>query len=668
MKRNTQSLQLRIFIIASLFIFAYSSAQVGVNKTNPDATLDIAASSQATPANNDGLLIPRIDAFPAANPGAAQDGMLVFHTTLGFHYWDDGTTSWLPFGGGGGPDWAFAGNATTGTEILGTTNGDDLRIYAGGSERILIQSNGQVLVNLAAPYFAGDQFTAEGTFAINGYTVDGIGTYGRATGVGDGVLGLADSFFGVNGQSNTGSGVIGQATAWNGVSGVGPNLGVLGDDAGANTVGVQGQTDSGIGTIGLAVTTGDGTWGLSGSGEGVYGNTLTGVGVWGETNSLIGVYGVGLTSGDGAWGIATSSGDGVYGDSDSGNGVIGFSTSADGVQGGGFSNAAYGGNFFNTGALGHGLIAAGNNIGGTVIPATGAGMTGTGLSFGSMGFANDAAGGTGLVGVGNNVTPFLTLVTGSGVSGSGLETGVAGFATTAANQTSFGGYFDNNRASFAYVGGSVWTPGPPGPGTFTDYKIIGSGMNSTIVNNTEGKPVTMVSPEAPEVLFQDYGIGKLNNGYAKIDLDPNLTKNIRVDDEHPIKVFVQLEGDCNGVYVTNKSASGFEVKELQGGNSNVSFSWSITATRADQEIILNDGSTRLSNYGWRFNPAPEELSKHIHETKPVSNTVQKRNRANSLSAEEANKKRTADARKVEKIATENAADEAKSKRIKKEDN
>ncbi|WP_304143353.1 hypothetical protein [Mesoflavibacter zeaxanthinifaciens] len=91
----------------------------------------------------------------------------------------------------------------------------------------------------------------------------------------------------------------------------------------------------------------------------------------------------------------------------------------------------------------------------------------------------------------------------------------------------------------------------------------------------------MFAPEAPEILFQDYGTGKLNNGEAVIKLEKLLTDNIYVDEEHPLKVFIQLEGDCNGVFVTNKSAEGFTVKELSNGNSNVSFSWQIVASRAN---------------------------------------------------------------------------------------
>lgn len=113
----------------------------------------------------------------------------------------------------------------------------------------------------------------------------------------------------------------------------------------------------------------------------------------------------------------------------------------------------------------------------------------------------------------------------------------------------------------------------------------------------------MVAPESPEALFQDYGIGSLTNGYAKIDIDPILTKNIRVDETHPMKVFIQLEGDCKGVYVFNKTATSFEVKELQNGNSNVSFSYQIVAFRADEER-----ADQISKYSeMRFKPLNREF-------------------------------------------------------------
>ncbi|MCB0432000.1 MAG: hypothetical protein KDD18_02825, partial [Mangrovimonas sp.] len=67
---------------SSLFILLALSAQaqVGVGTTTPNATLDVRSSNQTTPSNNDGLLIPKMDNFPATQPTAVQDGMMVFVT------------------------------------------------------------------------------------------------------------------------------------------------------------------------------------------------------------------------------------------------------------------------------------------------------------------------------------------------------------------------------------------------------------------------------------------------------------------------------------------------------------------------------------------------------------------------------------------------------------
>ena len=70
-------------------------------------------------------------------------------------------------------------------------------------------------------------------------------------------------------------------------------------------------------------------------------------------------------------------------------------------------------------------------------------------------------------------------------------------------------------------------------------------------------------------------------------------------------MFIQLEGDCNGVYVTQKSAEGFMVKELQNGNSNVSFSWHIVANRKDD---IGSSSSENSEYAnLRFPDAPNAI-------------------------------------------------------------
>lgn len=108
-------------------------AQVGINTTIPNAQLDIRSSNQATPTNTDGILIPKVDTFPATNPTAAQQGMLVYLTTTsgtdlpGFYYWNNATVDWIPLGNGTN-NWTTTGNTGTNptTNFIGTVDNVDL--------------------------------------------------------------------------------------------------------------------------------------------------------------------------------------------------------------------------------------------------------------------------------------------------------------------------------------------------------------------------------------------------------------------------------------------------------------------------------------------------------------------------------------------------------------
>ncbi|MEZ4797324.1 MAG: tail fiber domain-containing protein [Flavobacteriaceae bacterium] len=154
MIKITQNTQLQILFIFLLFCSTIVFAQVGIGNNNPQSVLDISSSNQTNPANTDGILIPRIDNFPAANPGATQDGMLVFVTgsgtpTRGFYYWEQSTTSWMPFGGGSSNDWALTGNAgtTAGTNFIGTTDAVDVAFKHANVEKARITSDETFFVN-----------------------------------------------------------------------------------------------------------------------------------------------------------------------------------------------------------------------------------------------------------------------------------------------------------------------------------------------------------------------------------------------------------------------------------------------------------------------------------------------------------------------------------------
>lgn len=333
-----------------------------------------------------------------------------------------------------------------------------------------------------------------------------------------------------------------------------------------------------------------------------------------QAGDVFSVYGTGAPAaisnlGDYAIsGYVSGTGSGIFGQNlGAGSGVVGVSTSGNGVVGQANGTVVTGVSGRNTNTAGTGIIAIGNNTAGTVITG-GSGLAANGTNFGLFATAATVANGTGVSGVGNGIAGANTLTTGSGLAGTGFLTGVYGLSSSTTGFTDrAGGYFQTSAGgSFAYVGFL--------DNTNVARKIAGNGVVSTIVKDLKNNLVFMACPEAPENLFEDYGKGMLTNGTAHITIDPIFSKNIVVNEQHDLRVFIQLEGDCQGVFVTNKTQYGFDVVELQGGKSNVRFSWHVVANRADE--VLPDGT--LSKYSsGRFSPAPGPIPNVKTETVPV---------------------------------------------------
>jgi len=188
---------------------------------------------------------------------------------------------------------------------------------------------------------------------------------------------------------------------------------------------------------------------------------------------------------------------------------------------------------------------------------------------------------------------------------------IAGFGSGPTSNRYYGGYFDGNQSTndYAYIG--IRNGG-------TDFGILSAGAKSTMVKDDNEKNRIMFCTEAPEVLFQDFGEGELKNGKATIILDKILSKNI--SENKPVKVFIQLEGDCNGVYITNKSNKGFTVNELKNGKSNTKFSWQIIGNRAD--VKDNNGIITSEFDDARFPLGPEQLN----FPKPGTSKIEKENK------------------------------------------
>ena len=105
--------------------------------------------------------------------------------------------------------------------------------------------------------------------------------------------------------------------------------------------------------------------------------------------------------------------------------------------------------------------------------------------------------------------------------------------------------------------------------------------------------VALYAMASPQHWFEDFGAGRLENGTAAVVLDPAFAETVNgASDYH---VFLTPEGDCRGLYVSSKTASGFEVRELGGGRSTVAFDYRIVALRRGFENVRLEDVTERWN-------------------------------------------------------------------------
>lgn len=538
----------KIYLLCIFFItiFSYSGfAQVGIGNTNPnsDSLLEVGDGT-----DTGGVLLPRVSLTATNSPSPLSvdvAGMIVYNTNTngsgttavspGF-YFNDGT-DWVRITNKG--DWKLTGNAgtTAGTNFLGTTDNTNLLFKTNNTDALTIDNTQKLL--------AVDGSKSRPTYSFSTDTNTGIWRSG-----GDKLnLGAGNVEFIELSEGSSDEIIFNQPS--NDI-----NFRVVTDND-ANTVFVDGANDNiGMGTntpatdVKLEVN--------GGSNNGIYGYSNNVGGYLGrETNITIGV----------APNTQTMLGAGVYAN----NPFAGYTSI--------FSQS--------TGAA---TVAANINYSDVWI-ANYNYVDNARSSYNPSAVYSQLNNTAGVVAYRASIFGYSN--SGTTASSGGIDVGVR--AQSAAQNDNTLGMMgisfsdtgdDNSGAYFATVG---YTSGTVLSETWvansylgTDYKVFGSGTVSTIVQGENDKHI-MYAPEAPEVLFQDFGVGQLVNGTTTINIDPILAKNIVVDANHPLKVYVTLEGECNGVYVTNKSLTGFTVKELQHGTSNVSFSWQIVANRKDRK-------------------------------------------------------------------------------------
>lgn len=548
-----------LFVIAALVLSSVeqiNAQNVAINSSGAAAATSAMLDVSST---NSGVLIPRV-ALTATNTAgpitAPATSLMVYNTAIagtspnnvipGYYYWDG--AAWNRVATGNGSGWLTLGNAGTSaaTNFIGTTDAIDWVVRTNNTERMRVLSAGNVGIGIAA---ATQRLDVQGGNArINNAFIGDVG-HGAGWGgiahslqantTGYAMISSGDGNFTLINKANTGAGYIGFRVG-NLDHAVITNAGNMG--IGTIAPGVKLDVYGGGGTTVDLRTTGriwtystDGGIWLSNLQDCFMGNiSATQCGFW---TSSIGWNAFNITKSTGHIGVGTmtpSSRLHVVADADNLPVVYGVNvntsagTTSYGVRGecgsSGLGSAGISGVSTNSGNNEMGVLGD--------YSFWGAGVFGLGWAgaYGDMPASRDF----GVFGTVNYTTG--TGVYGRNTSGSGTAYGVYSFGNFAA-----------------------------------------TGAKAASIPTTKGNQLVYCI-ESPEIWFEDIGSAKLVNGTATIALDALFMEAVLIDSEHPMQVFIQENGECNGVYVI-KEKDKFIVKEKNGGHSNIEFTYRVMGKR-----------------------------------------------------------------------------------------
>jgi len=269
--------------------------------------------------------------------------------------------------------------------------------------------------------------------------------------------------------------------------------------------------------------------------------------------------------------------------------------------------------------------AGGGFIAGPINASSSAGnisaMTATDNSGSSEAYAliGTSGAGTGVLGSGSFGVSGLGFNT--GVYGSGVTTGVYGrgakgvygesealdgYGVYALSNTNIALYSYSTNNWSAYLDGYF---GHCSVNNSGDLSCTGS-KSAMVPVDGGSRHVALYAMEAPENWFEDFGSGHLSDGEATVRLESTFAQTVNTGMDY--YVFPVPNGDCKGLFVTHKTDTGFTVRELGGGKSNVAFDYRIIARRKGYEKI------RLADKTSDFKNKPKPFSLPGGQPTPLS--------------------------------------------------
>jgi hypothetical protein len=136
-----------------------------------------------------------------------------------------------------------------------------------------------------------------------------------------------------------------------------------------------------------------------------------------------------------------------------------------------------------------------------------------------------------------------------------------------------------------------------------------TGKTAGTVRSDTGSKYEMYASEHASKTVEDEGEAELRGGAAHVALDPAFASVIST--RVPYLVVTTPEGDTRGVYVTNKTRSGFDVRENGGGRSTVTFDYRIIAHPYGEDAArMTRATVKAKTHGAGYPAATGAIAAH----------------------------------------------------------
>ncbi|HEY7980932.1 MAG TPA: hypothetical protein VID19_05565 [Candidatus Eremiobacteraceae bacterium] len=310
--------------------------------------------------------------------------------------------------------------------------------------------------------------------------------------------------------------------------------------------------------------------GLSNGGTGIVGQTTQNS----KTASFDGLFGADLATPNpsgtplnnaGVFG-QTSTGIGVLAQANEGTAIVGSAAGGDGI-------------FATTQSNIPGIASAGvfgEDVGNTSTASGVTGFSGTGIGVAGDNFERGKFLNAAFLGLtfASNINTYFPAKPPGGLFNSDIGEGVVAESQGSQAEALAAANFSGGPLFRAYAGSAEMLDLDNGGNMVLKGTLTQNGNPKSVTRTSGAGDVVMYSPTQAVATVEDLGEAHLNLGQAYVRLDPRFASTM--NQAHPYLVFITPQGDTAGLYVSQKTATGFLVRE-HGGQSDIAFDYRIVA-------------------------------------------------------------------------------------------